>query len=53
MNRNALTAALAVLFAVGALVSALRHEWFDAGLAGTAALLALIVLYRRRSRKDA
>lgn len=53
MNRNALTASLAVLFALGALMSALKHQWWDAGLAGAVVVLALIVIYRRRSRTDA
>lgn len=53
MNRNALTAALAMLFALGAAMEALKHQWWTAALACAASVLAFIVLYRRRGRKDA
>jgi hypothetical protein len=53
MDRNSLTAALAALFALGAASEALKHQWLDAGLAAAVTVLALVVLIRRRSRKDA
>jgi hypothetical protein len=52
-QRNMLTTALAVLFALGTVVRALAHDWFGTGLSATVVVLALIVLYRRRKAANA
>jgi hypothetical protein len=52
MNRIGLTVALAALFALAGLLAALKREWLEADLAGLVAALAMIALYRRRTRPD-
>ena len=52
-DRVQLQLVLAALFGVGAVVSAIWHQWFDTALAATVAVLALIVAYRQRKTPDA
>jgi hypothetical protein len=51
--RNALTIALAALFALGAIEKALEHNWWLAGLSAAVVPLALFVVYRRRKAANA
>jgi ABC-type bacteriocin/lantibiotic exporter with double-glycine peptidase domain len=52
-NRSQFQMLLAALFAVGAVVCMIRHEWLMAVVACAVVVLALVAAYRRRNRPDA
>jgi hypothetical protein len=45
--------ATSVLFALSAVIFALGHNWWPAGLFGAAAVVSLIVLFQRRKMTGA
>jgi hypothetical protein len=45
--------ATSVLFALAAVMQAVRREWWAAGLFGAAAVVSLIVAFRRSKRTNA